>query len=117
MKKLAILLLSLVTAAACTTLVTGQEDLLTKAGFQVQQPDTPERQALLQNLAPRQFVRNFDGSDTTFTYADPDVCKCLYVGSADAYTNYLRLTARTSGSATFGNPTNNGYMPTPTLDR
>ncbi|MCI0546266.1 MAG: hypothetical protein L0027_03175 [Candidatus Rokubacteria bacterium] len=66
-------------------------NLLTQAGFQVIPADTPARAAHLRTLPPGKLVaRSHDGT-TYYVYADPEGCKCLYVGNADAYAAYRRL--------------------------
>ena len=100
MKNFALSILCTFALSGCATLVTHQEQMLDDAGFRVLPADTPERQAMLTNLPSRQFVRGLNGSFVTYTYADPLVCNCLYVGSQFAYAAYRRL-ARAHGSSAF----------------
>ncbi|HXS06773.1 MAG TPA: hypothetical protein VN723_08295 [Rhizomicrobium sp.] len=100
MKKLALSILFTVVLPGCTALVAQQEQMLDDAGFRALPVDTPERQAMLTRLPSRQFVRRMNGSFFTYTYADPLVCNCLYVGSEFAYAAYRRL-ARAHGSSAF----------------
>jgi hypothetical protein len=96
----------------CATIVSHQEDQLTAAGFTAEPADTPERQTMLTSLPAQQFVRGLQGA--TYTYADPLVCHCLYVGSRQAYANYKRLVrARTAQQATTGSSGYNNYSPRP----
>ena len=39
-------------------------------------------------LAPHRFVRQANGDQVTYLYADPLVCNCLYVGDQQAYGRY-----------------------------
>jgi hypothetical protein len=90
------LFLGLLTATAMTlggcaskaTRVSDKEDLLAAAGFAVRPANTPERQASIAQLPPNRFVRQENGDQVTYLYADPLVCNCLYVGNQQAYGRY-----------------------------
>ena len=62
------------------------EQLLADEGFQKKVADTPEKLAHLRTLTParRLVVHRRDGQ-LSYVYADPAVCKCLYVGSPAQY--------------------------------
>ena len=108
----ALLLACAIALSGCATIVSHQEDELAAAGFTAQPADTPERQAMLTSLPSQQFVRGLHGPWITYTYADPLVCHCLYVGSADAYSHYRRLArARAFQSPMSGNSGYNNYSP------
>jgi hypothetical protein len=65
---------------------------LTQAGFKVLRADTPERVAKLNTLTPYKVVpwkRKTGG--TVYAYAEPDLCKCVYVGSPKQYAKFLQL--------------------------
>src|SRR5205809_166657 len=67
-----------------TTLTT--EQLLTAAGFDKKVADTPERLAHLERLTPaRKLVAHRRDGKLYYVYADPEMCKCLYVGTATQY--------------------------------
>jgi hypothetical protein len=70
------------------------EQLLAAAGFAMRPADTAERQ---QRLAARPAYRleshTKDGK-VVYTYADPDGCKCLYVGGPKEYSEYQHLRAQ-----------------------
>jgi len=67
------------------------ERLLTGAGFQQQLADSPERLAHLRTMPPLKLVaRNKDGR-VVYTFADPESCRCLYVGGAKEYATYQLL--------------------------
>jgi hypothetical protein len=62
------------------------EQLLAAAGFDQRLADTPEKLANLQTLTPaRKFVPQERDGRLYYVYADPDLCKCLYVGTAAQY--------------------------------
>ncbi|HEY7041193.1 MAG TPA: hypothetical protein VID28_20150 [Methylomirabilota bacterium] len=66
------------------TLATQQ--LLAAAGFRKKVADTPEKLAHLETITParRLVTHRWDGR-LYYVYADPETCKCLYVGSPDQY--------------------------------
>ena len=79
--------------AGCETtreVVTHKEDSLTAAGFTARPANTPERVAMLKRLPPHRFVQKPAGDTMDYVYADPVVCDCLYVGSQQAYAQYVR---------------------------
>ncbi len=89
--RLATVLLSIGLIAACQTSkerVARHEDNLAVAGFLVRPANTPERQAMLARLPAHKFVRHAKGDNIQYVYADPSVCRCLYVGSQAAYAKY-----------------------------
>jgi hypothetical protein len=65
--------------------------LLTAAGFQQRLADSPERLAQLRTMPPLKLMaRNEDGR-VVYTFADPESCRCLYVGGAKEYATYQQL--------------------------
>jgi hypothetical protein len=78
-------------AAGCATGARTTESLLSEAGFRELSADTPEKISHLQTLPTRKFVkRNRDGQ-SYYVYADPEYCKCLYVGTVQQYGQYRSL--------------------------
>jgi hypothetical protein len=67
------------------------EKLLAAAGFQMRPADSAERLQDLANMPARKIVASRQGAKTVYTYADPQNCRCLYVGGAKAYAEYRRL--------------------------
>jgi hypothetical protein len=67
------------------------EQILSAAGFQVEPADTPEKLAHLQTLTPRKVVRDTRNGQPQYVYADPERCKCLYVGDEKRYQRYEEL--------------------------
>lgn len=67
------------------------ENLLAAAGFTMKSADTPEKLAHLKQMPVRTIVSRSRSDQLVFTYADPDYCKCLWVGNAKQYNTYQRL--------------------------
>jgi hypothetical protein len=62
------------------------EQLLAAAGFDQKLADTPEKLANLEMLTPaRKLAPQVRDGRLYYVYADPDLCKCLFVGSAAQY--------------------------------
>ena len=62
------------------------EQLLASAGFQKKVADTPAKLAHLETLTPaRKLVAHERDGHLYYMYADPELCKCLYVGTAAQY--------------------------------
>ena len=60
-------------------------NLFTAAGFTVQYADTSEKHAILRRLPPDKLVIRKRGGKTYYLYADPTICRCVYVGTHQAY--------------------------------
>ncbi len=83
------LLAACVAISACAAAqVQNKEDMLAAAGFTLVPANTPERQASLSSLPPHKFVHQVHNGAMVFTYADPTICDCLYVGNQGAYDRY-----------------------------
>jgi|SRR5581483_7142397 len=80
----------LASCASTQELIGRQEDQLAAAGFEQRPANTPQREDMLKRLPPNQFVRRVDGDQVTYVYGDPVVCNCLYVGTQQAYGQYMR---------------------------
>jgi hypothetical protein len=65
-----------------------QESDLAAAGFVVHIANTAERQAMLNRLPANQFVLRVHNGVSHYVYADPG-CGCLYVGSPQAFAQYV----------------------------
>jgi len=62
------------------------EQLLTAAGFDQKLADSPEKLANLELLTPaRKLVPQERNGQLYYVYADPALCKCMYVGTAAQY--------------------------------
>lgn len=89
---------SIVFAASLTACVSGADlaaaqepvtnNLFTAAGFAVQYANTPEKHAILRRLPPDKLVIRKRGDKTYYVYADPNICRCAYVGTPAAYRAY-----------------------------
>jgi hypothetical protein len=92
-----VLLVALVMAGAtgCATLraasTRSTEELLSAAGFHMLAADTPETVAQLESLPPRRIATRASNGQMSYVYPDPDVCKCLYVGTESQYQQYQKL--------------------------
>jgi hypothetical protein len=72
-----------------STQVLQQEDDLSAAGFTVIIADTAERQNMMNRLPPNQFVQRVGTDSVHYVYADPEVCGCLYVGTQQAFDQFV----------------------------
>jgi hypothetical protein len=85
------LLLAIQGITGCRTqVIQDKEDSLAAAGFILRPANTPERIAMLKRLPPNRFLRREKGDVVHYVYADPIVCSCLYVGTQQAYAQYVR---------------------------
>jgi hypothetical protein len=71
------------------------EHLLSAAGFERRPADTAAKQAQLAALPPHELMAQPlppDSQDTVgYVYADPEDCRCLFVGDAAAYQAYREM--------------------------
>jgi hypothetical protein len=92
--------------AACAAIerfeVRDTEQMLVAAGFHVRHADGQED---LRSIPPHQIVSRAKDGDTVYMYADPDNCRCVYVGGSKEYSEYVRrrverdIAQRTAGRA------------------
>jgi len=68
---------------------TGQ--LLAAAGFTMQIAATAEQQQRLEAMPPYRLVSGTKDGAAEYTYADPQHCRCVYVGGPSEYAKYQRL--------------------------
>ena len=84
-----------VALAGCATIRRHQtldtEQVLAAAGFVMKLSDTPEKLADLRAQKPRTLVPQRRGDQLYYIYADPEACRCLYVGTEAQYQEYQRL--------------------------
>ena len=83
-----VLLAALVVVSACAAQVQNKEDMLAAAGFTLVPANTPQRQMSLTTLPAHKFVHQVRNNVVIYTYADPTICDCLYVGNQAAYDRY-----------------------------
>jgi len=81
--------------AACATAERDRaaeiEPLLLAAGFQKRVADTPQKLAHLQQLQPLKLVPHARQTSVYYVYADPNGCRCAYVGNEMAFEQYQGL--------------------------
>lgn len=84
-----------VVASGCAAIrksdVDTQEQLLSAAGFQMKLADTPQKVAHLQGMTSQKLVPHTKDGKLYYVYADPEFCKCLFVGNEPAYQKYQQL--------------------------
>jgi predicted alpha/beta-hydrolase family hydrolase len=80
-------------AAVAKNDATATENLLAAAGFTMRPAGTPEKLEHLKTMPVRKIVTRTRNDQLVFTYADPDFCRCLWVGDARQYNEYQRLVA------------------------
>ena len=88
---LPVALLTALSLAACVTeqeRVQDTENLLAAAGFDAVPVTTPERQQEMAGLPPNKLLSRAKDDRLVYLYADPLVCKCLYIGDQAAYGRY-----------------------------
>jgi hypothetical protein len=64
---------------------------LTSAGFRVQMANDPAGQKALRALPAHRFVANGVGDALRYSYAEPQHCVCIFVGTQQAYDNYSKM--------------------------
>src|SRR5262245_26908502 len=76
------------------------EPLLIAAGFQKRVADTPQKLAHLQQLEPLKLVPHARKTSVYYVYADPNGCRCAYVGNEMAFEQYQGLVLKQNISDT-----------------
>lgn len=64
------------------------DSLFTISGFVPQLADTPAKMRHLMALPPDRLITRTRNGKTTYLYADPNICRCVYVGTPEAYRTY-----------------------------
>jgi hypothetical protein len=64
---------------------------LSSAGFRVQVANDPAGQKTLRALPAHRFVVNGVGDALRYSYAEPQHCVCIFVGTQQAYDNYREM--------------------------
>jgi hypothetical protein len=67
------------------------EDMLAASGFVMRPADTADKAANLQSLPPHKLVMQRRDGQPYYVYADPAVCKCVWVGDQKAYAQFQQL--------------------------
>ena len=84
--------------AACATVrrhgAVETEWFLASAGFDARPADTTARLTDLATMPALGIVARSKDGQPVYTFADPDHCRCLYIGSGTAYADYERALMR-----------------------
>jgi hypothetical protein len=64
---------------------------LSSAGFRIQVANDPAGQKALHALPAHRFVVNGVGEALRYFFAEPQHCVCIFVGTQQAYDNYLKI--------------------------
>jgi hypothetical protein len=65
---------------------------LSSAGFRVHLANDADGKKALRALPPHRFVvHNLGDGDVRYLYAEPLHCVCVFIGTKDAYSNYLAI--------------------------
>jgi hypothetical protein len=67
------------------------EEMLAAAGFTMKPADTPEKMANLRSLPPHELIVQHRDGQTYYVYADPDVCRCVWLGDQQQYASFQQL--------------------------
>ena len=70
------------------------ERMLHAAGFQMKIADSPEKLEMLKGMAQRKIVPYPRDGKMYYLYADATSCRCLYMGTAEAYQRYIDFQVR-----------------------
>ena len=68
---------------------------LEDSGFVMRPALTPQQLERVNLLPPHKFIARSKNGQRYFLYADPDLCKCVFVGNALAMANYQSLVVGT----------------------
>ena len=68
-----------------------KEDMLAAAGFRWRSADSPDWQTAVTGLPPHRFTHRTVNGQTIYYYADPNVCRCVYYGTAQNWAAYRRM--------------------------
>jgi hypothetical protein len=83
------------TLVGCATLhrreAQDTEQVLAAAGFRAKPADTPAKLENLNTMPPRKLVSHVEDGHFVYIYADPDNCRCLYVGGDKEYSAFQKL--------------------------
>lgn len=71
----------------------GSDMKLEDVGFVMRPANTPAELERLKRLPPRTFVARNKAGRRYYLYADPDYCKCVFLGDELAMKNYQDLTS------------------------
>lgn len=90
-------------AAGCATIqrleATETGRMLAEAGFHTVAADTAEQQRHPGPMPPHQIVRRASNGNVEYTYADPNMCRCVYIGGEAEYSAYESLRTKNANAA------------------
>ena len=67
------------------------ERTLAAAGFHMRFSQSPEQNANTAAMTQRKLVPQIVDGRNVYVYADSEFCKCVYIGSEEAYERYQRI--------------------------
>lgn len=77
---------------ASAQLAAGQR--LEDAGFKMREANSPQKMERLRSLTPHKLIARQKNGVPYYLYADPDYCKCLFIGDKLAFENYRAMPAQ-----------------------
>ena len=86
-----VLLVAALSGGAARAGQEGRDMKLEDVGFVMRPANTPAQIARLRALPARTFVARTKNGKRYYLYADPDYCKCVFLGNELAMTNYRAL--------------------------
>jgi len=92
--RLVIFFVAVTVAGALAAGQEGADMRMVDAGFIMRPADTPQKLERLKRLPPLKFVGRTRHGGRYFIYADPTVCKCVFVGNQSALQAYRDMPAR-----------------------
>ena len=108
MMRMVLAIIAIVALAGCLGLsafaqeVTGMK--LEDSGFKMKEANTPAHMRRLASLPARKFIRRTRKGVAYFIYADPDFCKCAYIGDQQAMDRFRGMNAAVSGLPGYTGP-------------
>jgi hypothetical protein len=94
-QKVYVLLLLSVFAGGCAESHTERArrvgPMLAQAGFRMVPANTPAREQKLSDMTPLRINYMPQKGKRSYSFADPYVCQCLYVGNADNFEQFKQL--------------------------
>ncbi|HTY56712.1 MAG TPA: hypothetical protein VMB26_16020 [Candidatus Binataceae bacterium] len=86
--------------AAARQPIAETESTLLAAGFRQLPANSGDELKQLKSLPPQQISYTITNGAVVYRFADPDYCRCIYVGSDKAYQAYEQLTAANESEKT-----------------
>ena len=90
-----LLAVPVVFGAGCATIeryeVRETERVLAAAGFRMRVEDAHDVPQHVRSMPPHRIVTSSHDGNVVYVYADPTVCRCVYVGGDEEYAEYERL--------------------------